>query len=1594
MKKNLLKKLWLRTLMLVAILLCGAGSAWGETTEVLTLDCATPAPSGTTSTALSNSNDVATFLNSAAGLSSATNIITCSDKSGDIYKGKGSGGGAIPQQCLKVGKASGGGSFTFTIPSTYDPIDVIELTCYGWKTTSSISINSGTAQTFSTAQSVMTKTFELSAPSRDITIAVTTSAVCITEIVLKKSSSGGSNLQASDLALGSSALSFDLYNNSAAQTVSYTTSSTGAVTVSGGTGYVTTSVNGNTITVTPTAVTPSAQTIIVSQAADDTYAAGSASFTVTVDDSAPFVGSYFIFNTDKGLSDLGITKPGNSAGTDLDADVDYTIGDVTMNVTHGSGTNTRVWAGTNGATDLRVYKGGTLKFTVPTGYSIKKITFAGSAINIIGLTDGVWTRSGDPVNTVSLTNNDTGSKINTITVEYESDNTPMISAEDVNLTYNETSGSINYSVLNPVAGGAVTAVSSENWLTVGTPSSGTIAISCTANSETTERTATVTLTYTYGDNETVTKTVTVTQAAAPVSYTTIPALFEAATSTETAVYVTFNNWVVSGVSTNGKNVFVTDNAGNGFVIFDNNGGLNNTYAVGSILSGTAVPCSLKKYSGYAELLNVNATNLTITTGGTVAVQNIAQADLAGVNTGALVSYENLTCSVDNNKYYLSDGTTTLQVYNSLFAFEALEAGKIYNITGVYQQYNTTKEILPRSADDIEKVDGALVAPTFTPAAGTYTEAQTVTITCETEGATIYYTTDGTEPTAESTEYTAPINVSQTTTIKAIAIKGTDESAVAQATYHINSLTNPYTVAQALAFNEYPVNGVYVHGIVSTAPTKDPTNDGEMTYFISDDGKANSQLEVYKGKGLEQAAFSSKDDIQLGDIVTIYGNVQDYNGTIEFATGNYLVSFVRPPSITMAESSKTIDATLPEGQSYNTASIELTLNNCDGANLQIAYCDAEGNVVASNPYNSWITIDINEYEGKYYVSGHAFESNTGDARTAYAKVYVTVDGVNYYSDLVSFTQLDPAVTFELGVTNMSFPAEIVGGGADMRASFIVTINNYSGDDEGVNVAYCDAEGNILNPSPYTWITIAAKKVGVTGIVFQNNTEETPRTAYAKIYVTVNGVNYYSDLFSFTQEGAGSSAGEDVVIVEDDKTTFLFNTDGNEWGFPEGSTNKTVDENTFTANGVSITLAGSQGNGYYYNTTASNYLILGKAGAYLTLPAFDFAVGKIVVEGNSGASPNVVQNIFVGENAVSTQTTGATMTNSYVIADEYQEAGNIYTLKVLSAHNTQISKIIVYNATGEEKINPQLKYSATAATATLGEEFTAPTLSYLDGFDGTITYASDNEEVATIDNEGVVSLVSAGTAVITASFAGNDTYEAAVARYTLTVQNAAVIGTDKFELVADASTLAAGDVIILVGTYEVDEVSQTYALGTNQKTNNRQAVAVTINSTDGTITPSSDVQQITLEEGWYFNVGNGYLYAASKTANQLKTEAEADDNAKATISTDDDDNATIIFQGENTRNELRFNYNTGDPLFACYAEETTTGSLSHIYKKVIKGDVNNDGNVTIADVTALVNIILGKDDEVPYKYNHEAANVNGDDNITIADVTALVNIILGK
>ena len=138
---------------------------------------------------------------------------------------------------------------------------------------------------------------------------------------------------------------------------------------------------------------------------------------------------------------------------------------------------------------------------------------------------------------------------------------------------------------------------------------------------------------------------------------------------------------------------------------------------------------------------------------------------------------------------------------------------------------------------------------------------------------------------------------------------------------------------------------------------------------------------------------------------------------------------------------------------------------------------------------------------------------------------------------------------------------------------------------------------------------------------------------------------------------------------------FDFTNNNWGLP--TTNYKKEESSYTNGaGYTITFGKSNGGHKIMGTDPNRNLIFGKEGATLSLPAFPFAVSKIKVFGRTNASSKVTQNIFVGEEAVSTETTNATTDHIYEIKEAFQAAGNIYTLKVTNDNNTQITKIVVY------------------------------------------------------------------------------------------------------------------------------------------------------------------------------------------------------------------------------------------------------------------------------------------------------------------------------
>ena len=282
---------------------------------------------------------------------------------------------------------------------------------------------------------------------------------------------------------------------------------------------------------------------------------------------------------------------------------------------------------------------------------------------------------------------------------------------------------------------------------------------------------------------------------------------------------------------------------------------------------------------------------------------------------------------------------------------------------------------------------------------------------------------------------------------------------------------------------------------------------------------------------------------------------------------------------------------------------------------------------------------------------------------------------------------------------------------------------------------------------------------------------------------------------------------------------------------------------------------------------------------------------------------------------------------------------------------------------DKQDVTMTFSATSVTATLGQAFTAPTLSTTpSGL--AVVYSSSDTNVATVNSStGSVTIRSKGTTTITASFEGNDYYNSSSASYVLTVVESGgqqgVSGTETFDFPNNS--------------YGMTPLSgNTPDYNPNPTTINSGSVTLTMVGNDSSRywkTTSSYELRVYKACTMTISVPEG---AKIKEIVFAGTAVSGIQNNGSTLTTwnGSAESVTFTFTGTQKINTIAVTYES---------EQQTA----------LRGDVNGDGQVTIADVTALVNIILGSQGG-----DTSVADLNGDSQITIADVTSLVNIILGK
>lgn len=248
-----------------------------------------------------------------------------------------------------------------------------------------------------------------------------------------------------------------------------------------------------------------------------------------------------------------------------------------------------------------------------------------------------------------------------------------------------------------------------------------------------------------------------------------------------------------------------------------------------------------------------------------------------------------------------------------------EASGAYAINGAsFSIQNTTKGATTQLQLNKITIDYTLEgvtveAPTFEPKEGNFEDAVTVTLACATEGASIYYTLDGSTP-DETSQTINPFTINATTTVKAIAIKGTDKSAVAEKTY-TKLVVNQYEVKEAIDAGLNKGDLIKVRGVVTNMAAKgknfatygslkiyvkDATGaEGEFQFFNCaslNEAKFETTVPAYDATSDQWADFTSVTDadghtLKVGDTIVAKGKYELYNSTYELQQGCFLTSII-------------------------------------------------------------------------------------------------------------------------------------------------------------------------------------------------------------------------------------------------------------------------------------------------------------------------------------------------------------------------------------------------------------------------------------------------------------------------------------------------------------------------------------------------------------------------------------------------------------------------------------------------------------------------------------------------------------------------------
>jgi uncharacterized protein (DUF2141 family) len=483
--------------------------------------------------------------------------------------------------------------------------------------------------------------------------------------------------------------------------------------------------------------------------------------------------------------------------------------------------------------------------------------------------------------------------------------------------------------------------------------------------------------------------------------------------------------------------------------------------------------------------------------------------------------------------------------------------------------NSSSSSYTLSADKFTLVGSTqtVAAPSFSPGGGTYTSAQSVTLTTATSGASIRYTTDGSTPSSTSgAVYSGPIGISATTTLNAIAYTSSASSSVSSATYTINPSTQPVSweaesltrsTSGATASNDTDAaasGGVRV--------TLNSTATGNWVQFTLPNVPAGTYTVdlAYKTNGNRGQASFQIDGSSFGSTLDQYASSASYPtttvGTITLAsTGNHTLRL-------------TVAGKNSASSSYTLSADKITLTPSTGGGGQVAtpvFSPAPGSY--SSTQSVTITTATSGASIRYTTDGSTPSSTTGTLYTGPVSIAATstLKAIAYKSGLSDSAVASGTYTIGGGGTNYT-PAQILAGvQAHMTSSVQVNTKphiNTMTRAQNVNVyqvstgvfAYAsgmaiDTDGSDPDPDPdhqgqTTWQDDNGKSLGahhvpyyVLGDYCYDKTKPCPHFYYAEHNIT--GLQFALIFYNGKCIGAvfGDTQGDSVTPTSDNDSREL-------------------------------------------------------------------------------------------------------------------------------------------------------------------------------------------------------------------------------------------------------------------------------------------------------------------------------------------------------------------------------------------------------------------------------------------------------------------------